>query len=177
MSACAQSCPLHLCRCLSLPLAQSAFQHACTLTHTCTRTHAPAHAHSLFSSISSSSVFVSCYHCVPPPSFSLSPLSYQKPLFSSASLFTPVLSVHHTPSQLLELIVRMVRSLQHILYQCFFFFNHCPFLPLRSAVCRYLMQTMHKPIVFHVPGAVGELNNTATLLICCIQQNISTEYD
>lgn len=96
MSACAQSCPLHLCRCLSLPLAQSAFQHACTLTHTCTRTHAPAHAHSLFSSISSSSVFVSCYHCVPPPSFSLSPLSYQKPLFSSASLFTPVLSVHHT---------------------------------------------------------------------------------
>lgn len=30
-------------------------------------------------------------------------------------------------------------------------------------MCHYLMQTMHKPIVFHVPGAVGELNNTATL--------------
>lgn len=69
--------------------------------------HLPArnvhtHKHTLdclFSSIVTSSVSLSCYHCVPPPSFSLSPLSYQEPLFviPPLSLFSLLLSsVHHT---------------------------------------------------------------------------------
>ena len=115
MSACAQSCPLHLCRCLSLLFAQSAFQHACTHTHThthtrtqaCTHTHAPAraHTHLTVSSLPSLLPLSSCPVTIVSHLLLLASVLY---LIRSLSLLQPLSSLPSSlsiilPSQLLEL--------------------------------------------------------------------------
>lgn len=87
---------LHVCLCTKLsspspspPVTPARLERLPAHMYTHTQTHT---LDCLCCSIFTSSLFLSCYHCVPTPSFSLSALSYQE--FNSTSLLLS--SAHHT---------------------------------------------------------------------------------
>ncbi len=124
--------------CMRTKLSSPSLSLPITRMYTHSQTHINTHT------VFTSSLFLSCCHCVPPPSFSLlSALSYQLLLFKRPSLFSlscSRLSII-VSSQLLGL-----RVMNGLLFTVYLIFTHvgfslCPFLPLR--LYHSMLQIMH----------------------------------